>query len=203
MQKVTLPDGEKGPWKVTRFQTDRMDFFSAMYGRAVPVGEWFTRLTCKGRGVVMSDTPAERREHSYALHKATGSCLLNGLGIGMLLKNILLKPEVTDVTVVEMEQDVIDLVAPHYQDARLNIVHCSAFDYNPPKGKRYNMVWHDIWDAIDEDNLPEMGRLHRKYGRICDWQGSWAKERILADRRREREHERQWAPFRERFGFGT
>ena len=83
MQKVTLPDGKKGPWEVTRFKTDRMDFSPALHGRAVPVGEWFTRLTCEGRGVVMSDTTAECREHSHALHKATGSCLLNGLGIGM------------------------------------------------------------------------------------------------------------------------
>ena len=93
----------------------------------------------------------------------------------MVLKNILLKPEVTDVTVVEISQELIDIVAPHYPDERVTFVCASAFDYKPPKGKRYQMVWHDIWDYICADNLPEMTKLHRKYGRRTDWQGSWCK----------------------------
>jgi hypothetical protein len=32
------------------------------------------------------------------------------------------------------------------------------------KGKRYDMVWHDIWDDICSDNLEGMAKLHRKYG---------------------------------------
>jgi hypothetical protein len=41
------------------------------------------------------------------------------------------------------------------------------------KGERYGMVWHDIWDSFCGDNLPEMTRLKRKYGRRADWQGCW------------------------------
>ena len=44
-----------------------------------------------------------------------------------------------------------------------------------PRDTRYDVVWHDIWDNICADNLPEMHRLHRRYGRRCDWQGSWAR----------------------------
>ena len=130
----------------------------------------------------MSDTPAEQRDHCEAVRRATGSCLLNGLGIGMVLKNILLKDDVTDVTVVEISQDLIDMVSPHYNDPRVTFVCSNAFDYKPPKGKRYNMVWHDIWDYICSDNLPEMTRLHRKYGRRADWQGSWCKRECQRNR---------------------
>lgn len=174
MEKVTLPEMSKGIWKVEKFVTDRVDYSSMLRGRNVPLGETYTKLTRNGY-LVMSDTPAEMRDHLIAVCRAKGSCLLNGLGIGMVLKNILLKPEVTDVTVVEISQDLIDLVSPYYNDQRITYICADALKYNPPKGKRYQMVWHDIWDDICSDNLPCMQKLHRKYGRKTEWQGSWCK----------------------------
>lgn len=174
LEKVTIPEAVKGPWRIERFKVDAPDFHSMLRGRDVPIGEEFTRLM-RGDTVVMSDTPAEMRDHWAAVRMAKGSCLINGLGIGMVLKAVLKKPEVTDVTVVELSQDVLDMVAPHYADERVTFVCASAFDYTPPKGKRYGMVWHDIWDYICGDNLPEMHKLHRKYGRRADWQGSWCR----------------------------
>lgn len=174
MQKVELPDMEKGPWKIEKFTVDKTDFHSMLRGRDVPLGETYTKLTRNGY-LVMSDTPAEMRDHSWAIWKATGSCMINGLGIGMVLKNILLKPEVTDVTVVEISQDLIDLVGPYYADPRVKIVCSDALTYKPEKGKRFGMVWHDIFDDICADNLPTMTKLHRKYGRISDRQESWCR----------------------------
>jgi hypothetical protein len=174
LEKVQLPPGERGRWRVEQFETDRPCFGSMFSGRPVPVGQRFTRLM-RGNTLVMSDTPAEMRDHYEPVHKARGSCLINGLGIGMVLKAVLNKPSVTDVTVVELSQDVIDLVAPHYQDPRVTVVCSDAMTYQPPRGKRYQMVWHDIWDDICADNLPQMHALHRKYGRRADWQGSWCR----------------------------
>ena len=174
MELVTLPEMQKGDWKIEHFTVDRIDFHSEFRGRGVPMGGKYTRAVRRGT-LVMSDTPSEQRDHYEAVRKATGSCLLNGLGIGMVLKNILLKNDVTDVTVVEISQDLIDMVSPHYDDQRVTFVCSDAFEFKPPKGKRYNMVWHDIWDYICGDNLPEMAKLHRKYGRRTDWQGSWCK----------------------------
>ena len=184
MEKVTLPEMEKGEWKVEKFTTDRTDFHSLLRGRGVPVGETFTRLGRNGT-LVMTDTPAEMRDHGWAVRMAKGSCLISGLGIGMVLKNILLKPEVTDVTVVEISQDLIDLVAPCYPDERVTFVCADIVTWKPPKGKRYDMVWHDIWDNICADNLPEMQKLHRRYGRKSAWQGSWCKEECQRQARRE------------------
>lgn len=181
IEKVGLPEMAKGPWKIERFVVDKPDLHSMLRGRAVPVGEEFTRLM-RGSTVVMSDTPAEMRDHYGAVRSAKGSCLINGLGIGMVLKAVLKKPEVTDVTVVEVSQDVIDMVAPHYADARVTFVCADALAYRPPKGKKFQMVWHDIWDHISAGNLPDMHKLHRKYGRRADWQGSWCRDQC--ERRR-------------------
>jgi len=174
MEKVNLPECSKGDWEIKIVVTDRVSWHDEMMGRHIPLGEKITVLT-RGDTLVMSDTPAEMRDHYEAVRQAKGSCLINGLGIGMVLKNILLNPDVTDVTVVEISQDLIDLVAPHYVDQRLTIVCADAFAYKPPKGKVYDMVWHDIFDTICADNLEDMKRLHRKYARCSRWQGSWCR----------------------------
>lgn len=173
MELVTLPEMKKGDWSIEHFTVDKVDWHSALRGRDIPFGN-YTRAM-RGGTLVMSDTPAEQRDHHEAVKNATGVCLLNGLGIGMVLKNILLKDDVTEVTVVEISQDLIDLVSPYYTDKRISFIHANALEYKPPKGKKYNMVWHDIWDYICADNLKEMEKLHRKYGRRCYWQGSWCK----------------------------
>ena len=113
MEKVELPEMQAGNWRVEKFRADAAGGLAyALKGRGVPAGEEFTRLM-RGGTLVMSDTPSEMRDHFYAVHKATGSCLLNGLGIGMVLKAILAKKEVTDVTVVELSEEVLQMVAPH------------------------------------------------------------------------------------------
>jgi predicted membrane-bound spermidine synthase len=173
MEKVTLPECKKGLWSVEKFVVDRTDFHALLHGRDVPFGT-YTRLMHDGH-LVMSDTPAEMRDHSYAVHKAQGHCLINGLGLGMVLKNILLKKEVTKVTVVEIDQDLIDLISPHYKDSRIEFVCADALKYKPPKDAHYGMCWHDIWIGICSDNLEDMKKLHRKYGRKSDWQGSWCR----------------------------
>jgi len=189
MEKVTLPNMAKGPWVIERFTIDRLDFHAVIHGRlAPPVGQSFTRLLKNGR-LIMSDTPAEMRDHRLAVSRAAGHCLLNGLGLGMVLKNMLLKPEVTDITVVEIDQDLIDLVAPHYPDPRVTIVCADALIYKPPKGQRYGCVWNDIWGDFCADNLKDMMVLHRRYGRISDWQGSWGRSECEHQKRQNRRSE--------------
>lgn len=177
LQPVALPEGQRGQWKISRFVVSKEDarfsaLRAAMKGRGyVPAGT-YTSLTRNG-AIVMSDTPDEMRDHSFAVRQAKGHTLINGLGIGMVLAACLRKRDVERVTVVEIDPDIIALVGPHYRDRRVEIVNTCAFDYQPPKGVRYGMVWHDIWSNICGDNLPEMTRLKRKYARRADWQGCW------------------------------
>lgn len=126
----------------------------------------------------MTDTPAEIRDLYPLRRMATGQVLINGLGLGVAVEMCLSKPEVEHVTVIEISQEVIQLVGSYLKlihGDRLTVIHADAFEYKHPKGVRYNAVWHDIWDSICADNLPEMHRLHRKYGRRTDWQGSWCR----------------------------
>jgi hypothetical protein len=180
---VHVPDGERGPWKVETFtitkDDESMSRIRAMMHplEAVRAGT-YKKLTRNG-SVVMSNTQMEIRTHSYFIAMAQGSVLINGLGLGMALTAILAKPEVTDVTVIEKDADVIALVGPTFAaDPRVSVIHADAMTWQPPRGKRYGAVWHDIWNDICADNLPEMKMLCRRYGRRTDWQGCWAREHL-------------------------
>lgn len=134
------------------------------------------------KAVWMSNTPAERRDHLSPVWEAAtrgGEVLVNGLGLGFVAGCLLELKNVRQVTVVEIDPDVVTLVRPYldqkYGTDRLTIEVEDAFEYRPPKGARYSVVWHDIWLAICGDHTGQMTRLHRKYATRCDWQGSWCR----------------------------
>jgi len=195
--KSTIPENKINKWSIVKFTVSKDDafFFNIRArGRGIREGE-YTKLVCEGRGIIMSDTPAEMSDHYSAVRNAKGHCLINGLGLGMVAIACLNKPEVTKVTIIEMEQDVIDLVSPFLQKQygdKVEIIHKSAFEYIPPTGIRYGMVWHDIWDDICTDNWEEYKKLNRKYGRKTEWQGSWAKPELLTRLRQEKNFYSYW-----------
>lgn len=185
--KVDVPEGSRGPWRIVRFEVPEHDLRRISYalqGRPVPPG-WYTKLQHRDAyEPMMSDTPAEQRDHNEMLWKlrepTTKSVLINGLGIGMVLKWALDQPHVERVDVVEMDADVILLVGPHYMNMAerlgktLSIYHHDAYEMEWPKGSRWDVAWHDIWPDICVDNLPLMAKLNRKYGRRVGWQGCWS-----------------------------
>lgn len=183
--QVDLPEGESGDWKVERFEMTeaqcrlaniRASFQPGGRGHIYP-GQ-YTALRYRG-AVIMSDTPDEIMDHLSAIHRAAFTCRVHGLGLGMVVAAMLEKPEVERVDVVELEQDVIDLVAPTLQDrygSRLRVIHDNVLTRKrlPDEGP-YEVVWHDIWPTLSIDNLPEMKLLHRRWGRNTHWQGSWGR----------------------------
>ena len=182
--KVDVPVGESGSWRIERFAVTEKDAewermrMAFGGGRHVPVGR-YTRLMRGGR-VIMSDTPDEIRDHMGPIRQVEVGqrCLVHGLGIGMIARALLIEGA-GHVTVVEKSPDVIKLTAPWlrglFGDRRIDIIEGDALTWKPEKGARWAVVWHDIWDNICSDNLPEMKKLHRRFGRRSDWQGSWAR----------------------------
>ena len=188
--RVIASGGQSGKWRLEQFEvtkkmSDRTALRAAACGRArefVPPGTYHQLV--RGQQIVMSTTRAEIDDHMPVLSALedcdNGNVLITGLGLGMVLTAVLDTPGVDHVTVIEISEDVIGLVEPAYRAAgydedRLTIVHADALEWKPPKGARYAVAWHDIWDLISSDNLRSMHRLHRKYGRCTDWQGSWCR----------------------------
>lgn len=184
--KVDVPEGSQGNFAVKRFSVSEGDFkmnvlINAMHGssRYVPPGTYTKLAQVSGwRDTIMSDTPDEIRDHYEPIRRAVGRCLVNGLGLGVVANGMLMNPEVEKVTCIEISQDVINLVAPHWKARwgnRFEVICADALEWKPPKGSVFDVVWHDIWVGICSDNLKDMATLHRRYGKRCGWQGSWAK----------------------------
>jgi hypothetical protein len=181
--QVDVPEGVSGSWKVSRFtvskEAAKFEAMRAIFGgsgRGVPAGT-YTSLTRDGQ-VIMSDTPDEIRDHRHAISEAKGRCLVAGLGIGMVSRAMLLKPEVTHVTIIEQSSDVIKLVAPWLTSqfpGRVTIIEADILTWTPPKGEKWDAAWFDIWDSICADNLAEMKTLSRRFARRVAWKGSWAR----------------------------
>jgi spermidine synthase len=189
----TVPDGERGLWTIDQFTISKdearaFNLRKIMSGRGIAMVDpgTYKRLRHKTRGTVMSNTPFEVRTNYDVFIRAKGRVLINGLGLGMVLEGILSKPEVTYVRVIEIEEDVIKLVGPHFaKDKRVEIINADAYEYRPAVGERFDYVWHDIWDFIGGDNAVLMAQLGRRYNkRVCDASGFWGRDIMRADRRR-------------------
>ena len=196
MEKVNVPYGEKGSWSLkpyeitkekARFEGMRM----AVHGRGyrAPRAGTYTVMYHNGK-VIMSDTRAEMDDHRHFICQATGIVLINGLGLGVVVHNLLLKDKVEHIIIVEIDEDVIGLVGEHYLKmghTRVTIIHADALTYDPGKGIRFDAVWHDIWPNITSDNIPTMSTLHRRYGQRLTptgFQDSWCRWQIKDMQRR-------------------
>jgi len=192
--RVTVPEGELDGARVARFEIPEQSLENLrmrLRGRGATPG-WYTGLWIDGQ-LWMSDTNAEWYDHLKAVYRIgeldTKRVLINGLGIGMVVKAALDEPHVEHVDVVEHDERVAKLIGPHYAtDPRFHLHVADAYTIDWPKGTRWDVAWHDIWPTISDDNLSLMSKLHRKYGRRVDWQGSWSQDQLRRLRRREQRY---------------
>jgi hypothetical protein len=197
-------------FKIDRETSNNEAFRSIINGHGrYPYPGGYTRLSIHKNGrrikTVMSDTNNEIQDHIHVLYLAMDyerqynngglkfkkprplKILINGLGLGVLVNMVLSETKIFTVRVIEIDQEVIDLISPFYKKKfgdRFEVIHANAFDYKPSPGEEYAIAWHDVWNDICEDNLEGIARLHRKWGRRVEWQGSWLKEFLIRMRRR-------------------
>lgn len=184
-----LPEGDSPGYRVLVHRVQiRAPEIRAMreanvpYARRTPrVGDIVTRLIVDG-DVMMSDAPCEQLGSLPALQKARGCVLIAGLGLGMLPRALLEKPEVSRVTVIEKDADVIGLVHPHLPRRRLRVVHADAFEWLPRERERFDTIWLDIWPHVTPKNLIEIGKLRAQWSPYLapgGWLGAWLEKQLL------------------------
>lgn len=221
--RFAIPAGESGNAKIEHYQIGEEEAaFTKM--RMIATGDigemiaegWYTRLIVDGM-IMMSDTPMEQRSNIGFLlnvERAGGDVLVAGLGIGMILLPALRYDSVDRVDVVESNPDVIRLVEEPLRKAvgprderKLNVIEADIFDWKPPRGKKWDVIYFDIWPTRCTDNLREISRLKRKFARRLKrenpdaWMGAWLEGELRYRQRRERRDESWWGIMR-RFGDG-
>lgn len=164
----------RGPWRVERFTVLPDEALRraapALYA---PPGEYL-RLAHHRRGAVMSNLPQELRDHQEFVRRASGRVHISGLGLGIVLEQVLRRGRVARVEVVEIDRDVLRLIAPRFGgDPRVRFIHADALSYEPPRGAFYRAAWHDIWDSFWKPELAQARALLRAWRDRCAWQGVW------------------------------
>lgn len=194
LKKVTVPAGKSGDVTIKKFTLTEEKAKTINFYNRLSVAQGRHYMGCRDcapgtytglwmGGVrsapMMSDTPAEMLDHAPFVRAAHGDILITGLGIGLVIENLLVKANVKSITVVERSEDVIKLVAPHYAKRKIpvNIVNEDAFQFHTQQ--KFDYCWHDIWPAIDGDNLSEMRKLKRLYKNFCDNISCWAEYQCI------------------------
>jgi hypothetical protein len=175
-QATKIPEGERGDARITKKTLTWEDYQWQIMRRQhhpVPPGTRLTRLII-GNELMMSDTVWERRTCAHFLNAARGDVLIFGLGLGCVVREVQAKPDVTSVLVIENNQNVIDLVAPHSGHPKVTIAHGNAFTFVPERS--YDCIWIDIWSGATEEFSKErrslVGRL-RKFKKAGGFLGTW------------------------------
>jgi len=185
---LLVPQSAKGRASVRHITVDAEGGRTASYvygefKNPSPPGTYITLRLTNDAGesqVMMSDFHYERATCVEVVRRAHGDVLIAGLGLGMILHPILQKQEVRSVTVIEKFQDVVDLISPTLpRDSRLTLITDDIFRWQPPDGRRYDVIWFDIWPDIEACRLPEMRQLHRRFRPYLNdsnpqcWMESW------------------------------
>jgi spermidine synthase len=162
-----------------RYIRDAEDWFCVDAGN-------YTRLVIDGQ-IMMTDTGMECYSNREFVKEARGKVLVAGLGIGLILYNILDKAEVTEIVVIEKYSDLIDIVAPEIKNhPKIKIIHADIDEWNPEKKEMFDTIYFDIWADISTDNLPHIAALEKRFKKHLNkggWMNSWMKQYL---KRRER-----------------
>lgn len=108
----------------------------------------------------MAIKPNEIETMKEPIRKARGRVLVYGLGIGYFAYMASQKQEVDSVTIIERDQNVIDLfeecILPQFPNKnKISIVKSDAFDYAKNEMKKgsfdyvFTDLWHDVSDGVD------------------------------------------------------
>lgn len=141
-----------------------------------------TLYTTQPGEVVMEDTPFELKTHLGFATRAYGNVLVTGLGLGCVVRGLLVNQRVQHITVLENSPDVLKLVAPHMPTDRLTIIEADALKWTAQNKQAFDCAWHDLWTNMEEGE-PHLDVWHSELffnlRGTTKHQGAWAFDRTM------------------------
>lgn len=171
-----IPEGKSGRFSIQIIEHQRVDteptapFSWQTYSKYanIPDGTYTVLFEAYGEKQaklnIMQDTERECEEHKWVTERS-GSVLIGGLGIGMINIPLLASDDITSVTIIEKEQDVIDLVWEHCaKDDRFTLIHADIDTWEVPEGSYWDFAWFDTWLTHEEPIEEYIQRMFERYG---------------------------------------
>jgi hypothetical protein len=179
MTRITtnIPVGVSGDFEVATYTPDTNEnnwkVYLAMKNESHATYNVLLKNSCPMP--IMQDSEAEYNEHQWLWDNATGDVLIGGLGLGLVHQPLLNNPDISSVTIIESEQDVIDLVWNDcVKDSRFEIIKADFETWTPPPSTTYDVIWCDSWIADNLSTIQEYKtELTEKYSPHTNKLGFW------------------------------
>jgi len=150
---------------MTNIISRKWPIFSARKGERYVLQLWDTQVA--GEVPMMTDSQGEFEHHQELFKHAHGEVLIIGLGIGFCNRFLREKVEVTSITVIEKELEIIKkIILPENE----NVIHADGCVYVPDKS--YDTIWWDTW-LIGDDEVNKQIERYKKYLVPGGWLGSF------------------------------
>jgi len=154
-----LNEGQIGKFKLTKFEITKEN---RPFRCDIPTGKYIKLMD--NHSCIMSNTSMEKRTNREIINKANGDVFIAGLGIGLIILPIQEKYNVKSITILEKYPEVIELVGKQLPiNDKVKIIQGDVFEYEFPKGTKFDTIYFDIWSYISSDQYEEMKILKKKY----------------------------------------
>jgi hypothetical protein len=176
-----LPSQRFGRWQILRQQAPaeggpRIAWFGTHVWPEITALRRFSDANVHvGGDVVMEDGAVELRRHLPIWLNARGRVLVTGLGLGCVVRGLLASPRVEHVDVIEIDEGIMRTVGVEFAaDPRVTLHLDDALTWEPPRGARWDVAWHDIHS---DNGFGALQVLHAalliRFGDRVARQGAW------------------------------
>jgi len=190
---------------LTKSTLQNMQFRDIINGRRESIYQELgsiVQLLNESGEVMMADTEMERRTNRPFLRNANGDVLIAGLGLGMIIMAIQDNDNIDSITIIEIEQEIIDLVAVQLPlNDKVIIIRDDILTWKPQNGIKFDTIYFDIWNTVCGDNYEDMKLLNRRFGRRLNrdnsncWMSSWRYDEVKALELKSRQEIRRYRTF--------
>lgn len=172
----TVAEQDFGLWTIMRQDFSKDPITTFCVGRPVMtvLYQWTEATIHLPVGhVVMEDSRRELHRHLPIFFAARGHVLITGLGLGCVVRGLLVKPEVEHIDVIEIDADIIRVIGAEFAgNPRVTIHHADALEW-PIRGHRWDVAWHDICTPDDVGLQGLHGKLLTRFYPHVGRQGAW------------------------------
>ncbi len=171
-----------GPWTISRYHAQSWQEMQLLgwssYTRLQRVS-WASLHLEQGE-IVMEDSARELRKHLPIWLAAKGRVLVAGLGLGCVVRGLLVNPRVEHIDVVEIDAGILRVVGAEFAgEPRVSLHLGDALKWDQP-GARWDYAWHDLWTDGDVHLHGLHAKLFVRFADRVDHQGAWAFPRYIA-----------------------
>ncbi len=136
----------------------------------------------------MSLIPHEINTMSFSINEAKGDVLVYGLGLGYYAYMVSNKPDVTHVTIVEIDNRIIELfkenILPQFPNRdKITIVEADAFKFVANNTTHYDYAFIDLYHDA-EDGLELYVKMKKAENKLVDKYSYWIESTLLSSFRR-------------------